>query len=424
MPFGLLQILQGRAEHHAACHETPVHPFDRTVPQVYIAAYAAELSFSSHLFTVCVGGFEKAWPYKGDLSVGLAYSALQSLLRRGQRPGSVRRQSAYCGRLVPVIGGNVLDLIMNPINQLFGWIINLCYSATNSYGLAIILFTLVTKVLLLPFAIKQQRSTMKNAIFQPKVQELQKKYANDRQKLGEEMGKLQQEGYSPMSGCLPLLIQFPVIIGLYNVIRNPLTYISRLSNDMVNKILEVIQNNGGLADLKASSYGAQIRIADAIPSYMDKLKAALPDIFSNFKNVDLHFLGLNLGLTPEVSKLSVLWIIPLLSGGTAFLMGYITQKLQAAITNPDNNSQTQKVGMAMILTMPLMSLFFTFTMPAGVGLYWITSNVLAIAQTYALNYFMNPKEHLERVAREAEAKKQRRRELIRQYEEKMREEKD
>lgn len=317
----------------------------------------------------------------------------------------------------------MFDFIMNPINQLFGWIINFCYLLTNSYGLAIILFTLVTKVILLPFAIKQQKNTVKNAVFQPKVQEIQKKYANDRQRMSEEMAKLQQEGYSPMGGCLPLLVQFPIIIGLYNVIRNPLTYISRLSADAVSKILEVIQNNGGLGSLKISDYGAQIRIANAIPSYMDKLTAALPDVFSNFINVDLHFLGLNLGLTPEVGRFSALWIIPLLSGGTAFLVGYITQRLQAAAANQDN-SQTQKAGMAMLLTMPLMSLFFTFTMPAGVGLYWITSNVLTIGQSYALNHFMNPKDYVEKVKREAETRKARRRELIRQYEQKMREEKD
>lgn len=317
-----------------------------------------------------------------------------------------------------------MDFIMNPINQLFGWIINLCYTATSSYGLSIILFTVITKILLLPFAVKQQKGVMKNAVFQPKVQEIQKKYASDRQKLSEEMGKLQQEGYSPMGGCLPLIIQFPVIIGLYNVIRNPLTYISRLSNDSVNRVLEVIQQNGGLTDIKANAYGAQIRIADAIPSYMDKLKAALPDVFSSFKNVDLNFIGLNLGVTPELSKFSVLWIIPILSGGTAFLMGYITQKLQSAVTNTGDNGQTQKVGMAMLLTMPLMSLFFTFTMPAGVGLYWTASNIFAIAQTFALNKFMNPKEYVERVAREAEEKKQKRKEIIRQYEQKMREERD
>lgn len=317
----------------------------------------------------------------------------------------------------------MFDFIINPINQLFGWIINLCYQLTNSYGLAIILFTLVTKIILLPFAIKQQKNTMKNAVFQPKVQEIQKKYANDRQKLSEEMTKLQQEGYNPMGGCLPLLIQLPIIVGLYNVIRNPLTYISRLSADAISKILEVIQNNGGLSSLKIADYGAQIRIADAIPSYMDKLSAALPDVFKNFINVDLHFLGLNLGHTPELNHFSPLWIIPLLSGGTAFLVGYITQKLQA-VTTSDDNAQTQKVGMAMLLTMPLMSLFFTFTMPAGVGLYWTASNVLAIGQSFALNHFMNPKKYVEKVKAEAEAKKARRKELIRQYEQKMREEQD
>ncbi|MCI5802015.1 MAG: YidC/Oxa1 family membrane protein insertase, partial [Oscillospiraceae bacterium] len=124
---------------------------------------------------------------------------------------------------------------MELINSIFGWplgwIMWFCYLVVRNYGIALILFTLLTKLMLLPFAVKQQKSTIKMAIFKPKMDAIQKAYGNNKEKLNEELMKLyEKEGYNPMSGCMPMLIQFPILFGLIDVVYKPLTHILRLSS--------------------------------------------------------------------------------------------------------------------------------------------------------------------------------------------------
>ena len=116
----------------------------------------------------------------------------------------------------------------------------LLYQAIPVYGIALLLFTIVVRAALVPVAIKQQKSMVKMQLYQPRIQEIQKKYANNREKMSEEMSRLyEEEGFNPMTGCLPMLIQLPILFGLYDVIQRPLTHLLHISGDVITKATEI-----------------------------------------------------------------------------------------------------------------------------------------------------------------------------------------
>ena len=133
---------------------------------------------------------------------------------------------------------NILDILNIP----FGYVLSFCYFLFNNYFVAIVLFTLFLKLILSPLAIKQKKGMINQLRMRPKEDAIRKKYANNKEKMQNEiMALYKEEGYNPMGGCLPLLLQFPIIISLFQVIQHPLTYISRLSNDVITKLAEVFQ---------------------------------------------------------------------------------------------------------------------------------------------------------------------------------------
>ena len=139
---------------------------------------------------------------------------------------------------------SVFDIINVPIGYLFKWI----YYVVGNYGWTIILFTLIMKLILFPLTLKQQRSMKKTQAIQPKLAKIQEQYKYDQEKLNQETMKLYQEaGVNPMGGCLPMLIQFPILIALYNIIRKPISYVMMLSNDVIMQIYERI-NGSAAAD--------------------------------------------------------------------------------------------------------------------------------------------------------------------------------
>lgn len=280
-----------------------------------------------------------------------------------------------------------------------GWAMWLCYKIINNYGLAIILFTLFVKVILFPLGIKQQKSMQKMAIFQPKINAIQKKYANNKAKQQEELMKLyQEEGYNPMGGCLPLLIQMPILFGLINVVYNPLTHLLRLPKETINAAKELV----GAAINKSSPEISIISAVHENPQAFSKLGS---DVVEKIQSIDLNFLGINLGAQPSLA-FNILLIIPILSGATAFLMSMVSMKMASSPQAQQATGATK----GMMYFMPLLSLFFAFGFPAGVGLYWIASNVFSIAQTYLLNKMLDPKKAAEEAARvEAQMKEEQKR---------------
>ena len=157
---------------------------------------------------------------------------------------------------------------MQLINEIFGYplgfIMWLCYLVVRNYAVALLLFTIITKLALFPLSLKQQKSMVKMKLFQPKVEELQKKYAKNKEKLNEETMKLyQEEGYNPMSGCLPSLIQFPLLFGMIDVVYRPLTHIAHLSKDLINQAMEIVTSLGLAGN--ANSYYREINILAPSP---------------------------------------------------------------------------------------------------------------------------------------------------------------
>ena len=292
----------------------------------------------------------------------------------------------------------------------FAWLTRLFYSLTGSYGLALILFTLVVKLVILPFQLKSKKSMLAMSAMNAELQQLQKKYANNRVKLNEEMQKLyEKHGVSPMSGCLPNLIPLPIMMGLYYAVQQPLQYIVGLSRETVIALAQMI----GLDQFAGANYTVQIKIAEKLNAFVDgsgHFSDAVTNCLQSGETIfplDFHFFGLNLADTPSISHPSIIWIIPILSGLTAFLSSYIMQKMQGT----QNSAAAGQMKMLNFM-MPLMSLYFAFILPGAIGIYWIFNNVFTCVQEIILTKTLRGKQEAKQAAEAAriEAEKQAKRE--------------
>lgn len=286
---------------------------------------------------------------------------------------------------------------MNPftlLTQALGSILHFIYNFVTfgNYGFAIIIFTIVVKMLLLPLTIKQTRSTTKMQEIQPKIQEIQRRYKNDKEKLNKEMMRVYQENkVNPAGGCLPLLIQMPIIFSLFQVIRNPLQHLMKLGADSI-KILEdyVAEALGG-----ALPINSQIGVINYFNENFEELKQ-FSNILDPEKLVNFNFLGLNLGLTPTIDSAKLfgeqssiylpLLIIPIL--------GVITTFISSKMMTPKTDSKdpnTNSMANSMLYVGPALTLMFSFQLPAGVGLYWTCSYIFQIFQQLYINKFIKNK---------------------------------
>jgi len=298
---------------------------------------------------------------------------------------------------------NPLDLITNPLGQFLNFIYNTL--AFHSYGLAIIIFTLVIKIVLLPLSIKQYRSMARMQEVQPQIQEIQKRYKNDKEKLNQELMRVYQENkVNPAGGCAPLLIQMPILISLYWVISSPLQYMLKLPKNIIYGNLEngkVVSN--GLVQLFNITGKSNVEIT-VINSFKSDVASKLLDAGTISKIQDIgrglvslkfgSFPGFNLGIIPtwhldtllSNPQYLALIIIPILAAVTT----YISIKFSAAQTSQNADNPMQG---GMTFAMPLVTTFFTFSVPAGLGLYWIISNLVQIFQQMYMNkYIIKKKE--------------------------------
>ncbi len=272
---------------------------------------------------------------------------------------------------------NVFSLL---ITTPLGYILSTIYSLVENYGLAILIFTVVVKLIMMPLIAKQQKSMQAMQKIQPQLEKIQKKYANDQQKMQQETMKIYQENkVNPAGGCLPLLVQFPIIIGLYQVITKPLQYILHLDVEVVEKIAGVLN-----MEYPRTS---EITIANAISE-----NAALiqEKIGYAIEAINFDFFGLDLSATPSLKFISWLWLIPILSAITSYISSIITRKLSG-----NANSAANEQMKTMNIIMPLMSGYFCFIMPSGVGLYWIASNVVQVIQQVLLTMYYRRKDEKE-----------------------------
>ena len=270
--------------------------------------------------------------------------------------------------------------------QFFGNILNVFNSWTGNYMLALLLFALMIKIILLPLSIMQQKNQIKGAKLRPKMMLIEKKYAgrNDqptlKKKQAEIMELQQKEGYSALSGCLPLLLQFPIIIILYRVIQKPLTYISHLGSDLLQKIADAI---GYAGKFNSSEIGLISEInknmETASATYAAETEGGiLADVLPkmSFFNADL---------TVKPYFWSILLLIPVINFALGVLTMKLSKKLNGNMAQMTQQTQDQKIsGGIMEWMMPVFSLWFAFILPSALGVYWIYQSVLGILQMLIL----------------------------------------
>ena len=282
----------------------------------------------------------------------------------------------------------------------FGWLLNQLYSLLGNYGWAMILFAFLVQMILLPITMKSKKGMMKMSRLQPRIQEIQRKYADDKQKQNEAIQKLQQEEGASMGcgGCLWSLIPLLILLPLFSVIREPIRYLLGESAENATLIVDTIKNlNPDI--FKGNNYYHQVIAAQYIPQYAAEIQAALPEISARtLEGVNFSFLGINLGNIPnwKVWTWEVftwanigLLLVPMLSAGSQVFQMWISQKANnSVITNEKGvqdketaeKSQTAQQSKMMMWMMPLMSLYIGFTVPAGLSLYWFVGGVVRTVQ--------------------------------------------
>ncbi|QUI21087.1 YidC/Oxa1 family membrane protein insertase [Vallitalea pronyensis] len=301
--------------------------------------------------------------------------------------------------------------ITGPIAKVFGMIMNTIYQmfssiGIESLGISIILFTVIIRILMLPLAFKQQKSMLGMQAIQPKLKKIQDKYKNKKDaesqnKMRMEMSTLYQENnVSPFGGCLPLLVQFPIIMSLFAVLRNIPAYIVNIKNIY----LGIIATIKGVPDyttlITSVNEASKTPIRNFDPMVDDKVVDLLGS-FSSDKWVDFqntfssvadkvepmvnqlsdvnYFFGINLADNPDLMSIGLL--IPLLNLVVQFLV-MKTSQARSAGKMDQKQATTNKT---MMYTMPLITVFFVLSMPAGLGLYWLTSSSFQFVQQVIIN---------------------------------------
>ncbi len=272
-----------------------------------------------------------------------------------------------------------MEFIELIISTPLGYIMEFCYMLAGNFAVAIVLFTLLTKILLLPLSIKQQKSSAKMAAVQPKIKAAQEKYKNNRTKQAEEIQRIyDEENYKPSAGCLPMLIQLPIIYGLIFVIYKPLTYILHIPSEAITKAAEVIGSTG------SGMYGQLNVLKDYLvePSKFPSLEPYADKIGS----MDFNMLGLNLTEQPQFSVFNALWLIPIAAGLFQVLSMVIMQVMQKR----SNQGMPMGSNLMMMLLFPIMSIWIGFSVPAGVGFYWACSAAFATIQSVLMYTVYSP----------------------------------
>lgn len=287
------------------------------------------------------------------------------------------------------------------------------YSVIKNYGVAIVLFTFITKALLFPLSIKQQKGTALMASFQPKLAAIQKKYPNNKEKLQEEQMKLYaEEGVNPMGSCLPMIIQFPVLFGIIDVVYRPMTHIMHFSKELIAqasevalKVIPIAQANGELVKVNLTNFDKAYQQQLFIMQAYNYDPAAFSGIGGNFieqvSTFNMNLFGvIDLGANPTMGFPMIL--IPILAGVSQLALTVYMQWYQKK-TNPAMKSMGA-MNLLMYL-MPLMSVWFAFSLPAGVGFYWIIQSICSFIQTIVLNKIYTPEKVAEMNAHDQKKKK-------------------
>ena len=271
--------------------------------------------------------------------------------------------------------------------NVFGYLLNAIYNVVNNYGLAIIIFTIILKVVMLPVSIKQQRTLKKTSKLQAQVKEIQVKYSNDQVRQSQELMDLyKRENMSPFSGCLGSIVQFIIILSVFYLISSPLTYMKHVDPELLNKYTQQIQENTD----------------EAIRYREIAIIKEMSDIDENVR-LNMDFLGLDLSDVPSQNYSDwKVFIIP----GLYVLTSLLSMKLTTMLTKKPENKEIivqetpkekeedamEEMNRQMNLMMPIMTVSIALIAPLGLALYWLVSNLLMIGERLIMNKLFKEEE--------------------------------
>ncbi len=318
-----------------------------------------------------------------------------------------------------------LDPIFNLLAIPLGWLLRFIYSGIPNYFLAIFLFTFVVRLVLFPLSLKTQKSQADRARLAPRLERLRKKYEKDPKKLQEkQMALYEKHGVSMTGGCMPMLVQMLVLFGIISVIYAPLNHICNIPDTVINTTInamsfdydgyekdkdkteaetaayEAAKKAGLMKRSEFTGYYKEMNMLNNLEKYEEQITAALDkedlkyiEEMKTFRE-EFHIFGLDLLARPwgegGFASISWLWLLPLISGLTAFLSSLLSMHYTKQATAAENQQAQGCSNVMMLVWMPAFSLFITFSVPGGVGVYWICSNLIAMLQTFVLNQIYNP----------------------------------
>lgn len=269
--------------------------------------------------------------------------------------------------------------------NIFGYLLNFLYEIVKNYGLAIILFSIILKVIMLPISMKQQKTMKKSAKLQAKMKEIQEKYKNDPERLNQETIALyKMEKMSPFSGCLSAIVQFIILFAIFYLVRSPLTYMKKVEPTVIEKYTNEIKQE---ENNKNTAY-PEIAIIKEKGSQDPKVA------------INMEFLGLDLSSVPtqDLNNWKT-YIIPALYVITSFFSMRLTNRMQekAAGQKKENSGPNEMEAIAqanksMTYLMPIMSVSIALIAPLGLALYWLISNLLMILERIVLDKFFKEEE--------------------------------
>ena len=299
----------------------------------------------------------------------------------------------------------------------FAWLLRALYELTSSYGWALVLFTVVIKLIMLPFQMKSKKSMMRMSRFQPMIKEIQTRYKNNQVKMNEELQRLYaEEGVNPMSGCLWSFLPFPILIALYSIIRQPITRFMMLTTTAMQGVIDAVSAAGfDLAAIAMTANDGAVTVKDGLTQLQpygqitlvkaaQELGVALPE---GWIHMDFSFLGMDLTTIPSnvIGQIGTggwavigVLLIPIVSGALSFWQSKVSMAGNPAAADP--NDPTARSTRMVMWMMPIMSLWIGFTLPASLGVYWIANSVLMLVQEKVLNKYFKKSMAAEDEARE------------------------
>ena len=309
----------------------------------------------------------------------------------------------------------------------FTWLLQLFYDLTGSYGFALILFAVVVKLILFPFSLKGKKSMIQMNMLQGKMQQIQRKYANDKQRQNLEIQKLyEKEKVNPMGGCLWSLLPIFILLPLYAIVRQPLKYLMGLTEDQITQLIEVLNTFTQTAIDPSSNVYFQLTASNVLYQNFDAVVSdpSVAAFAGQLKQLNFSFLGMSLDVIPNWK----IWagpfdwntigtfLLPVISAATGLLMSVISMRTNQLSKGQEMSEQAKSTNRTMMIMSPVISLWVGYSMPAAMSIYWLGNNVLSLFQELLAGKILKKDYEAAAAARaeqerlEKEEEKQRRRE--------------